>query len=228
MSAGETLSNNWAILLRAEAICCLSHGILSPAFLLGYRLALRCWGQRPAGATEPSGSPTTGGTYSPSGDIPAGLESLGFPNPESPCPSPARPVCPVPHLGCGRPAPKAHPSTRYLGALRPSGHPLATAGRNWWASIGPASWYFWRPELHLSISVVSSCFSWAAPTPWGNAVLVEKVPHAWAFVHHAGGTHRPAAAPTYPGNPLQYYCLEKSTVRGAWWVIVHGVAKSWT
>ena len=65
-------------------------------------------------------------------------------------------------------------------------------------------------------------------TPWGNAVLAEKVPHAWAFVHHAGGTHRPAAAPTYPGNPLQYYCLEKSTVRGAWWVIVHGVAKSWT
>ena len=180
------------------------------------------------GPQSPLGPRRRGGTYSPSGDIPAGLESLGFPNPESPCPSPARPVCPVPHLGCGRPAPKAHPSTRYLGALRPSGHPLATAGRNWLASIGPASWYFWRPELHLSISVVSSFFSWAAPTPWGNAVLVEKVPHAWAFVHHAGGTHRPAAAPTYPGNPLQYYCLEKYTVRGAWCVIVHGVAKSWT
>lgn len=34
MSAGKTLSNNWVILLRAEAVCCLSHGILLPAFLL--------------------------------------------------------------------------------------------------------------------------------------------------------------------------------------------------
>ena len=28
------------------------------------------------------------------------------------------------------------------------------------------------------------------------------------------------------GNPLQYSCLENSTVRGVWWV--HGVAKSQT
>ena len=30
------------------------------------------------------------------------------------------------------------------------------------------------------------------------------------------------------GNPLQYSCLENSTDGGGWWVIVHGVAKSWT
>ena len=30
------------------------------------------------------------------------------------------------------------------------------------------------------------------------------------------------------GNPLQYYCLENSMDRGAWWATVHGVAKSWT
>ena len=30
------------------------------------------------------------------------------------------------------------------------------------------------------------------------------------------------------GNPLQYSCLENSTDGGAWWVIVHGVAKSQT
>ena len=30
------------------------------------------------------------------------------------------------------------------------------------------------------------------------------------------------------GNPLQYSCLENSMDRGAWWVTVHGVAKSWT
>ena len=30
------------------------------------------------------------------------------------------------------------------------------------------------------------------------------------------------------GNPLQYSCLENPTDRGAWWAIVHGIAKSWT
>ena len=30
------------------------------------------------------------------------------------------------------------------------------------------------------------------------------------------------------GNPLQYSCLENSMVRGAWWVLVHRVAKSQT
>ena len=30
------------------------------------------------------------------------------------------------------------------------------------------------------------------------------------------------------GNPLQYSCLENSMDRGAWWSVVHGVAKSWT
>jgi len=28
------------------------------------------------------------------------------------------------------------------------------------------------------------------------------------------------------GNPLQYSCLEKPMDRGAWWAIVHRVAKS--
>ena len=27
------------------------------------------------------------------------------------------------------------------------------------------------------------------------------------------------------GNPLQFYCLENSMDRGAWWATVHGVAK---
>ena len=30
------------------------------------------------------------------------------------------------------------------------------------------------------------------------------------------------------GNPLQYSCQENPMVRGAWYVIVHGVTKSWT
>ena len=31
----------------------------------------------------------------------------------------------------------------------------------------------------------------------------------------------------WSGNPLQYYCLENSMDRGAWWPIVHGVAERW-
>ena len=30
------------------------------------------------------------------------------------------------------------------------------------------------------------------------------------------------------GNPLQYSCLENPMDRGAWWAMVHGVAKIWT
>ena len=28
--------------------------------------------------------------------------------------------------------------------------------------------------------------------------------------------------------PLQYFCLQNSMDRGAWWATVHGVAKTWT
>ena len=30
------------------------------------------------------------------------------------------------------------------------------------------------------------------------------------------------------GNPLQYSCLENPMDKGAWWAIIHGVAKSLT
>ena len=30
------------------------------------------------------------------------------------------------------------------------------------------------------------------------------------------------------GTPLQYSCLENPKGGGAWWAVVHGVAKSWT
>ena len=30
------------------------------------------------------------------------------------------------------------------------------------------------------------------------------------------------------GNPLQYSCLENPMDGGAWWAIIHGVARSWT
>ena len=28
------------------------------------------------------------------------------------------------------------------------------------------------------------------------------------------------------GNPLQYFCLENSMDRGAWWATAHGITKS--
>ena len=36
--------------------------------------------------------------------------------------------------------------------------------------------------------------------------------------------------PPGEGNdyPLQYFCLENSKDRGAWWATVHGAVKSWT
>ena len=30
------------------------------------------------------------------------------------------------------------------------------------------------------------------------------------------------------GSPLQHSCMENPMDRGAWWAIVHGVAKNWT
>ena len=30
------------------------------------------------------------------------------------------------------------------------------------------------------------------------------------------------------GNPFQYSCLKNPMDRGAWWAVVHGLAKSWT
>ena len=40
--------------------------------------------------------------------------------------------------------------------------------------------------------------------------------------------HCPLFGLSWPGNPLQYSCLEDSVDRGAWRATVRGVAKSWT
>ena len=53
-----------------------------------------------------------------------------------------------------------------------------------------------------------------------------------ANVEDAGDTGSVPGLGRSPGggndNPLQYSCLENSMDRGAWWAIVHGVAKSRT
>ena len=49
---------------------------------------------------------------------------------------------------------------------------------------------------------------------------------------HAGDLGSIPGSGTSPGegngNPLQYSCLENPMDRGAWWAVVHGVAKSRT
>ena len=52
----------------------------------------------------------------------------------------------------------------------------------------------------------------------------------WAPAHNAGDPGLISRLGRSPGegngNPLQYSCLENPTDGGAWWAIVHGVAKS--
>ena len=55
------------------------------------------------------------------------------------------------------------------------------------------------------------------------------------YAYHAGDTGDLGLIPglgrcpgSGRGNSLQYSCLGNPMDRGAWWVTVHGVAKSWT
>ena len=47
-----------------------------------------------------------------------------------------------------------------------------------------------------------------------------KAEDARDVMHSIPGSER------YPGNPLQYSCLENSMNRGAWWATVHSVIQS--
>ena len=59
--------------------------------------------------------------------------------------------------------------------------------------------------------------------------LVKKVPANAGDIRDAGSIPGSGRSPGEGhGNPLQYSCLENSMDRGAWWAIVHGVAKNWT
>ena len=73
------------------------------------------------------------------------------------------------------------------------------------------------------LSVLKSGWSWAN-FPGGS--------DSKASVYNAGDPGSIPGLGRSPGegndNPLQDYCLENPTDRGAWQVTVHGVAKSWT
>ena len=61
------------------------------------------------------------------------------------------------------------------------------------------------------------------------ALAVKNPPASAEDVSDMGSTLGSGRAPGGEhGNPLQYSCLENPMDRGAWWAVVHGVAKSWT
>ena len=81
----------------------------------------------------------------------------------------------------------------------------------------------WRSSV---IHVVFN-FHRGAGSP-GNAV-VKNLPASTGDARDVGSVSGSGRSPGEGnGSPLQYSCLENSMDRGAWWVIVHGVTKSWT
>ena len=65
-----------------------------------------------------------------------------------------------------------------------------------------------------------------------NSFLMSDGSDGKAYARNAGDRDSIPGSGRSPGegngNPLQYSCLENSMGGGAWWAIVHGVAKSWT
>ena len=73
----------------------------------------------------------------------------------------------------------------------------------------------WKHTLIAKTSTIINCFAFS--------LAVQNLPT------NAGDTRDVGLAPGVGnGTPLQYSCLENSMGRGAWWVPVHGVAKSRT
>ena len=74
------------------------------------------------------------------------------------------------------------------------------------------------------------------PIPEGYSKDIERISlvaqKAKASAYNAGDLGLIPGSGRFPGegngNPLRYSCLENPMDRGAWWAIVHGVAKSWT
>lgn len=135
VSAGKTLSNNWVILLEHRPFACYMAFCFCPFSLPGWlKAGLGVLGIKTTGPQGPL-RPSSGGAPTVSEEnVPAGLESLGFPKPrQSPkCPSPRQAslpcVPPGPWLSSPQ-GPPYNPLPRELSG--PSVHRLATAGRNW-------------------------------------------------------------------------------------------------
>ena len=61
------------------------------------------------------------------------------------------------------------------------------------------------------------------------ALMVKNTPASAGDIGHAGSISVLGRSPGgVNSNPLQYSCLENTMDRGAWWAMVHRVAKSQT
>ena len=80
-----------------------------------------------------------------------------------------------------------------------------------------------------SANILVSMMSY--PSIWASQVALT-VKNPLANAGDISNTSSVSGSGKYPagghGNPLQYSCLQNSMDREAWWVTVHGVAKSWT
>ena len=88
--------------------------------------------------------------------------------------------------------------------------------------------------LLLPIKMYSPCSHWSGSIGQMTSKLysIPGFPHGSVVKNlpaNAGDTGDVGSIPGGGnGYPLQYFCLENSMDREAWWAIVHGVAKSWT
>ena len=93
---------------------------------------------------------------------------------------------------------------------------------NYFFVIKSSTWTCWGQRYaHFSVDIMVVGFPGGTvvknlPANAGDTRYVGLIP-GWGLSFGIGN-----------GNPLQYYCLENSMDRGALWVTVHGVEKSWT
>ena len=99
-------------------------------------------------------------------------------------------------------------------------------------------WNYWKETLEiLIIQTVVPIFCYCGKLRFTHGDKMVKVLPQWLSskesacnigdVRNRGsipGSRRPSGGGN--GNPFQYYGLENPMDRGAWWVTVHGVAKS--
>ena len=98
----------------------------------------------------------------------------------------------------------------------------ARDGGAWWAAVYGVT-QSWKQLKRLSSS--SSKANWigflcgsVVKNLLANAGFARDVDSIPGLGRSPGGRN---------GNPFQYSCLDNSMVRGAWWAIVHAVAKSY-
>ena len=105
------------------------------------------------------------------------------------------------------------------------------------ARLSDFTFTFHFHALEKEMATHSSVLAWRVPgtaEPGGlPSIGSHRVRHDWSDLAAAPGWDSISGLGWSPGEgkgkyPLWYSCLGNPMDRGAWWVTVHGVAKSWT